>query len=287
MTNDDTNETNPYLRWRREHPVGTLDPEVEILIRQWQAVTWRDFECFAMFDDVIDPWLKGQKSPLPDLVEYITGYGYSRIVTGRWKKLPIDIPSEDLADWDKNSSLAATIEQLGDYEGGVAGGILEMLHADQDKVLTLVKLQLAELYEELAILTTQPIAEFTPTQWEYEDLGMDYTGWEIEELDRIFVIYEKLFCFQRGLKDSKWLMLHDDNPDFHLPNQGFYDALNSIDADELHTNLSKAEPRLREILDFWAHTIIKHTGKPYHRPYDRDGAAPKEFWWRHKKPDTK
>lgn len=280
MNTDKNDETSPYTLWRQKYPVGTLESHQEIRIQQWLKATSELLELFRMFDDDIEPWLNKRESSEPDLIAFIAGYGHSRTLIGDWKDLPIDIPAEDVADWEENSGFAATLEQLHDYQAGVAGSVPEMLHTDQDEVITLIKKQLAELYDELNTLVAKPIAEFTPTQWENEDIGMDYQSWEIKELDRIFDVYEKLWCFEQGIEELRMLMITEDDPEFHLPNVGFYESLKSINSHELMSNLAKAEPKLREVLKLWSNTIISYTGKPYHRPYDN--TAPKIFWWRHK-----
>jgi hypothetical protein len=272
---------NPFVSWRLQHPVKTLNAETEIRIQQWVQVNHKLLELFDQFDDIIEPWLKGNSSIEPDLVAFIAGYGYSRTVTGDWKDLPIDIPESELTNWEENSGLFVTIEQLRDYEAGVAGSIPEILHTHANEVMGLIKKQLEDAYRQLELLVSKPTTDFSPTQWSDEDADDESAEWEVEDLDKIFDLYEKLWCFEQGIEEIRMFMITEDNPEFHLPNRGFYEVLKSIDSHTLLSNLAKAEPKMREILKLWSGTIMQYSGKPYHRPYDE--IAPEIFWWRHKK----
>jgi hypothetical protein len=273
---------NPFVAWRSRHPAGTLDAQTDVRIHQWVRVNHELLDLFDQFDYSIEPWLKGREKPEPHLVTFIAGYGYSRTVTGDWKQLPIDIPEAQVADWQENSGLISTIEQLHGYQAAVAGSVAEILHEKRDGVVRLVQDQLKKLYDELSILVVKPLDTFTPTQWPQEMVGEEETNVEVKELDRIFDIYERLWCFEQGIEELRMLMITEDNPRFHVPNRDFYDALMSIDSQELLKRLDRAEPKLREILKFWSTTIMKYSGKPYHRPFDAN--APEVFWWRHYKP---
>ena len=143
-----------------------------------------------------------------------------------------------------------------------------------------VRLQLKKRYAELNDLVEKPIQEFAPTQWVEDMMGEEETGREVERLDRIFDLYEELWCFEEGIEPLRMIMITEDDPEFHLPSKAFYDALLSIDSHELLSKLRAAEPKLREVMRLWSGTVMKMTGEPYHRPYNPE--APKEFWWRHR-----
>lgn len=271
--------TNPYVRWRDQHPHRSVSAETNARIWQWQRVTSELLALFDLFDDEIEPWLKGRKLPEPNLVALIAGYGYTRIVTGNWTSLPIDIPESELQDWDDNSGLLVTIEQLRDYQAGVASYIPTMLHSREKEVLALIDTQLNRLYDELETLVAKPIDDFTPTQWPDEMIGEEDVDQEVKELDRIFDLYEQLWCFEHGIEELRMLMITEDNPEFHLPSEAFYNALKSIDSHKLVETLHRAEPKLKQVLRLWSQVTMSYTGKPYHRPYEP--SAPAEFWWRH------
>jgi len=273
--------TNPFVSWRSQHQSHTLDAGTEKLIQQWIRVNHDLLALFDAFDDAIEPWIKGRKSPEPDLVGFIAGYGYSRTVTGDWVSMPIEIPEGELANWDSNSGLFVTLEQLHDYQAGVAGSVAEILHTRSKEFISLVNKQLTRLYDELDVLTSRSIADFRPTQWSQDELGDQEVGQEIDELDRIFDVYEKLWCFEQGIEELRMLVITEDDSEFHLPSQAFYDALKSIDSQKLLSNLEHAKPKLEAILKLWANTRMAYSSKPYHRPGDRN--APDSFWWRHSK----
>lgn len=279
MNNENSN--NPFASWRSQHPSTTLDAETERRIQQWVRVSHDLLGLFDQFDSDIEPWVQGRKSPLPDLVGFVAGYGYSRTVTGDWKDLPIDIPADEVENWEKNSSLIGSLEQLYDYQAGVAGSVAEILHTRSKEFVSLVNKQLTTLYDELGVLVARSLTDFTPTQWSNEDMGEQEVGQEIDELDRIFDVFEKLWCFEQGIEELRMLVITEDDPEFHLPSQAFYDALKSIDSQKLLSNLEHAKPKLEAILKSWANTRMTYSGKPYHRPGDRN--APNAFWWRHPK----
>ena len=274
-------QKNPFVSWRAQHPSTALDAGTEKLIQQWVRVNHDLLALFNAFDDNIEPWLKRRKSPEPDLVAFIAGYGYSRTVTGDWKAMPIEIPEGELTNWDSNTGLFVTLEQLHDYQAGVAGSVAEIFHAGAKEFVALVNKQLTKLYDELDVLTARSLTGFMPTQWSDEDIGDEESGQEIDELDRIFDVYEKLWCFEQGIEELRMLMITEDDPEFHLPSQAFYDALKSIDSQKLLSTLERAKPKLNVVLKLWANTRMSYSGKPYHRPGDRN--APDVFWWRHSK----
>lgn len=273
--------TNPFVSWRTQHPSTALDAGTEKLIQQWVRVNHDLLALFDTFDDNIEPWLKRRKSPEPDLVAFIAGYGYSRTVTGDWNAMPIEIPEGELANWDSNTGLFVTIEQLHDYQAGVAGSVAEILHAGAKEFVALVNEQLTKLYDELDVLVARSIDDFRPSQWSQDEIGDQESGREIDKLDRIFDVYEELWCFEQGIEEIRMLMITEDDLDFHLPSQAFYDALKSIDSQKLLSTLEHAKPKLNVVLKLWANTRMSYSGKPYHRPGDRN--APDVFWWRHSK----
>lgn len=275
-----SDNSNPFVRWRIRHPSNTLDLETERAIQQWSRVNHELYELMEIADEAIVPWSeKAQNAHVPDLVAYIAGYGYSRTVTGDWKSLPIEIPDSELADWEENSGIVHTMEKLRRYQGGIAGVVPRLLFARKDDAIGLINVQLKRLYDELDLLVARPIADFLPTQWDEEALYQEVVGEEIKKLDRIFDVYEELWCFEQGIEELRMLMITEDDPDFHLPSKEFYDALVSVSSHELLRVLDAAEPKLREILRTWSNTRMVYSGKPYHRPYDQD--APEVFWWRH------
>ncbi len=272
---------NPFVEWRREHNNLTLDSETETHVQQWVTVNRELFALFRHYDNVIEPWLKKPNSlPEPNLVHFIAGYGYSRTVTGNWKVMPIEIPEGEFKDWDENSGLFVTLEQLHDYQAGVAGSVAEMLGANLKAVVKLITKQLDERYAELEQLVAAPLTSFAPTQWTEEEEWDEDALREIPRLDRIFDLYEELWCFEQGIEELRMLMITEDDEEFRLPNNAFYDALLSIDSHKLVVNLERAEPRLREVLKLWSETTMHYSGRPYHRPYDQN--APEVFWWRHR-----
>lgn len=272
-------QTNPFVRWQLEHPRQENDRATNIRISQWVRVNHEFFALFDIADDVIIPWSEGRTSTEPDFVAYIAGYGYSRLVTGDWQDLPINIPASEYDDWEENSGMVYTLEKLRAYQAGVASAIPQALYRRTDDVVKLINEQLTKRYDELRTLAAQSLDSFSPTQWSDDELYEDEAGHEIKQLDRIFDLYEELWCFEQGIEELRMLMISEDDAEFRLPNSGFYAALVSIDSHELLATLKAAEPKLKAILTLWAKTTMTYSGKPYHRPYDE--AAPGAFWWRH------
>lgn len=274
--------SNPFVTWRKQHPHHSVDHETNIRIYQWQRVMDELLGLFEMFDTDIEPWIQGRKLPEPDFVAFVAGYGYTRTVTGNWKTLPIDIPEDQLEAWRENSGLVVTIDELRDWQAGVAGIIPTVLHARQAEFVALVTKQLTKLYDELGSLADKPLADFEPTQWPEEALGDEVIDQEVKELDRIFDLYEELWCFEQGIEELRMFMITENSREFHLPSKKFYEALKSINSQKLLETLHAAEPKLRQILKLWSDTTMSYTGKPYHRPHDENALA--AFWWRHQKP---
>jgi hypothetical protein len=275
-----TTSNNPFVLWRAEHPASSLDAQTEVRIQQWIRVNRELLELFDQFDDAIEPWLEGRTTNEPDLVSFIAGYGYSRLVAGNWTSLPIDIPESEQTRWNKDAGLIASITELNDWQAGVSGSVADILHANTFGAIALIHAQLTQLQCELAGLVAKPLAEFAPTQWPDEMIGEEEVTWEIKDLDRIFNLYEQLICFVQGIEELRKIMITEYDEDLHLPNQEFYDALLSINSHELLETLQRAEPKLKQILKLWDDTTMSYSGKPYHRPYDKN--APAEFWWRHR-----
>ena len=271
---------SPYVAWRLQHPDATLEPSTLVRINQWVDISHSLNGLLRSYYDSIEPWLEGKTNRSPDLVSFIAGYGRSVAVIGDWKDLPIAIPDSELENWRENTSLAVTLEELREWQAGIAGIVPEVLHLQLEKSIKLIRAQLKKRYTELEELTQRPIESFAPTQWHEDMVGEEELGQEVQELDRIFDLYEELWCFQQGIEPLRMIMITEDDPEFHLPSQTFYDALLSIDSHELLSNLRDAEPKLKQVLKMWSETIMTYSGEPYHRPYDP--LAPKEFWWRHR-----
>lgn len=272
-------EENPFTRWRAAHPHGATTSATNIRIAQWLRVNDELLELFDMYDDDIKPWLTGVTSRQPDLVAFVAGYGYTRIVTGNWTDLPIEIPEAELSDWQENSGLVTSLDELRNYQAGVAACIPEMLHVNMDLVQVTLKNQLSLACDELSELAAKPVDAYTPTEWPEESYGDEYIEQEDQKLRRLFDVYEMLYCFESGIEELRIFMITEDNPELHVPNQAFYDTLVSIDSRQPLEIMQNAEPKLREIIRAWAR--VKRDidqGRPFYR---EDPDAPDAFWWRH------
>lgn len=174
------------------------------------------------------------------------------------------------------------MDQLREYQAGVAGCVPLMLHTDLPRVIETLNRQLSAHYTELRQLAAQPTVSFAPTQWPVEAIGDDVIDAEDEKLDRIFSLFEKLYCFELGIEELRVFMISEDDPEFHVPSTAFYDALISISSHTLLATLDAAEPKLRAIIvKLWSETTMEYTGQPYYR---QRSDAPDSFWWRHHKP---
>ena len=269
---------DPFGDWRDQHPHASLSRETNQRISQWLEVSHAMLNAFDQFEDEIEPWLKGKSKDEPDLVEFISRYGFIIEVTGNWTELPIDIPENEVEHWDKHSSLVVTMEQLEDWRAAVSGSAIQMLQINTELTISTIKKQLHARYEALAEQALRPLRDFTPKQW--SDIGWleDGAVEERRQLDVIFKLFESLHCFEQGIEMLRMITITEDDPDFDLPNKAFYEALVSIDSQTLMEALHLAEPKLKEILALWSTTVMQYHGSVF---YQEDENAPDTFWWRH------
>lgn len=270
--------SNPFVEWRLQNPHSTLTTEQNQRVDQLVTITIMMNRMFDKLEDEIEPWLKGLSKNEADLVKYISQYGFILEVTGNWTEHPIDIPADQLEEWKKHSGVLVTMEQIESWRAGIAGGVGRMLQLNLSLTVQTIKNQLHQRYEALADMSTQSIRKYTPTQWDPDEIGEDYTGQEIERLDRIFEAYEELYCFEQGIEMLRMIMITEEAPKFNVPSKEFYDALVSIDSQTLMEVLHLAEPKLKEILTLWSTMLMEYSGRTYYR---EDPEAPDTFWWRH------
>lgn len=272
-------QQTPFMKWRNANPHQSVSSETNLLIEQWFDALACVRSCVNIYYDTAEAWLTDQSKPEPDLVKFVANYGYTMTVTGNWKKMPIVIPDEELPEWEAIEWMPPTINSLRAYQASVPGIMTEMLGKNTKAVIELLNKQLSARYAELAELSNMPIEHFTPVQWDEEQVFEDEAMHELDDIGRIFNIYEELECFESGIELLRMLMITEDEPEFNLPNVGYYEALVSINSAHLAQAQGAAKPKLEAIIKYWLKQKMEYSGgKPFYQDLDR---APDRFWWRH------
>lgn len=268
-----------FERWRSENPHYKVAEETNILIHQWVEACLVLGRSLDIYYDTGEYWLKDHAKPVPDMVKLVANYGYSRIITGNWTRMPIDIPADELPEWEKAGSLPPTLEGVRSYQAEIAGTFMEMLNDDAEAVVKLIKQQLEERYDQLRRLAAQPLEAFTPRQWSEEAANEEEWFREAEKLDQLFVEYEELWCFESGIEELRMLTITEEDERFLLPNPTYFDLLVSLDGPRLMRELASTEPVLKKVLRHLANQRMSYDdGQTY---LADDKAAPDAFWWRH------
>jgi hypothetical protein len=268
-----------FERWRSENPHYKVAEETNLLIDQWVDACLVLGRSLDIYYDVGEYWEKDHSKPAPDMVKLVANYGYSRIMTGNWTRMPISIPTAELPEWEKTGSLPPTIDGIRTYQAEIAGLFMEMLDTNPEVIVALIKQQLEERYDHLKQLAAQPLEAFTPVQWSEEAANEEEWFREAERLDEVFVIYEELWCFESGIEELRMLTITEEDERFSLPNTGYFDLLVSLNSPHLMRVLADAEPVLKKVLRHLASQKMAYNDG---RPYLADKkAAPEAFWWRH------
>lgn len=268
-----------FERWRSENPHYKVAEETNLLVHQWVNACLVLGHSLDIYYDVGEYWEKDRSKPAPDMVKLVANYGYSRITTGNWTRMPITIPAAELPEWEKAGSLPPTIDGIRSYQAKIAGLFMEMLDTNPEAIVTLIKQQLEERYNRLKRLTAQPLEVFTPIQWSEEAANEEEWFREAEKLDEVFVAYEELWCFESGIEELRMFTITEEDERFSLPNTGYFDLLVSLDSPHLMRVLADAEPMLKKVLRYLASQKMTYNdGRPY---LADEKAAPEAFWWRH------
>lgn len=271
----------PFGKWRKQHPLESIDDATNIKIDQWFNVSDVADNLIDDSYETVDPWLERKTTDEPNFVKFFAGWGYIRAITGDWKSVPIDIPPSELDEWKSNGGLPATIDDIRGDEAQLVWIIADALNRRFDDTIALIKNQLDALLSELAELSSKPLDSFTPTQWDADSSEVYWADDERKELDRIFSLYETIWCFEQGLEGLRMLVVTEVDPEIGVPSQKFFDGLMTINSHKVMVTLKDAEPKMKEILKLWSQTIMAYSNKPYYVQRDWE---PEAFWWRHWKP---
>jgi len=216
----------------------------------------------------------GSVDSLPDLVECVALYGYSRLLIQGWKNLPIKIPAVQAEAW-REWGFGATLNEFRERQAGIAGGFLELAGRDPERTKNTVEAELKEKMSELRVLIEKPPGEYIPQRFTEQEL--DESDWFLESdqrdhLDRPFKLYEQLICFDYGFQKFRMFCVTEEDKELNLPNKELYEALQQIDLSRIQLQLDVAEPKLRQILRH----LTKHNYLELNNVF-----APETFWWRH------
>jgi hypothetical protein len=274
--------------WYKSHPETT---GLDIYI--WNKFADRtDYGFWIEFD--YEDWLaSGRTTPPPDLIEWVSWYGYIRIRLPIWK-LPIKLTPAEVAQWQK-AGYYVTVEDFQHAIGSMAGGFLAVSGKEPQLTVRIMQQQLRDKLDELDRLASLPLdGTYTPTSMksqirqefatnhglrgaELDDavheaaLEDDYDR-ELDVFDKPFVLRQQLESFVCGLEKFRLFAVSEHEPELNLPNQALHDALMQIDLNDLISRLAKTDPKLRRILKHLASYDCYDLNADY---------EPEEFWWRH------
>ncbi len=275
---------------RRWNEANKPDKATELKIRRWLSAGTMPAEALEIEWEAED-WLKDRSKPTPDFVACIAWYGKTRLMLQGWK-LPIDVPESDFDEW-REVGYYMTIEDFQKDLAGVAGGFLELAARDPQLFVGIIQQQLAEKLARLDELANLPLEDYTPQITEAA-LTAKYTAKglgeaevreavseilldsddivESRDIDRPFVLYEQLICFEWGMEKFNMFAISEHSNELNLPNKKLYETLGQIDLNQLLARLAKVEPKLKAIL----HHLAKYQYFRLDNP-----VAPEGFWWRH------
>lgn len=238
-----------------------------------------------------EAWYNDRSNPVPDLVECIGHYGYSRLLIQHWKQFPIEIPADQADAW-REWGFGASLFEFRERQASVAGGFLELAVKDPALTVQLIEAQLQQKFAELTRLIHLPIEDYTP-QFTEDALtarfkAEGYSEREVRErvetemaedgvhepsyIGRPFHRYEQLLCFEWGMEKLRIFSATENAPELGLPSMELYNALLQIDLNTVIRQFEAAEPQLRRIL--------QHLARLNYFELDND-TAPERFWWRH------
>lgn len=254
---------------------GETDPHIRLGLSKWMHA--RNAITSGLVEQgVLEDWLNGASTEEPDLVEYLSNYTYSFILTRSWRELPIRV-SEEEAPAYREHNYGTTLTELQFLQLGVLGGFLSLCGRDPAKAVALMQRQLRKKLDQLNELLAQPLETFTPTpitpedEWNGEDDEIrDDDKWRFNQP---FDLFDQLTYFAYGMEHAR-MRSFDENPLLGLPNVDLFNALREIDLPSLLGELKKHEAGLKRILRH----LAKHQGNNLVTNREE---APDEAWWRH------
>jgi hypothetical protein len=270
--------------WYQSHPETTSED-----IFLWTDLADQTDAAYLIGFDYED-WPPYQSGPAPDLVKYVSLYGYIRLRLYTWK-LPIDLSPEEMKRW---RAAGYFVEKL-DFEdalASVAGGFLDIAGRNPATAVQAIGRQLESKLSELESLADLPIEDYTPeytspllrakytakgiTGEQLEDAideaMIEYSWNERQGINEPFVIREELECFAWGFEKLRLIAVSEHNEELGLPNPILYEALMHIDLNALHGRLHHIDLKLKRILS--------HLASYDYFKLDAD-VEPQRFWWRH------
>lgn len=270
--------------WYQSHPETT----------SWDIFQWTDLadqtDAAHLIGFDYEDWLPFQSGPAPDIVKYVSLYGYVRLRLSTWK-LPIDLPHEEMERW-RSAGYFVEKRDFEDALASVAGGFLEITGRNPPTATRVIAEHFADKLTKLESLADLPLDDYTPEYTEpllrvkytargitgkqledaIDEAMIEYSWNEQQGLDEPFVMREELECFAWGIEKLRILAITDHNEELGLPNPTLHDALMGIDLNAFHGRLQQIDPKLKRILNHLASY-----------DYDKLNAAyePERFWWRH------
>lgn len=260
-------------------------------VHRWIDLMYRPEHAFRI-EFSYEDWLSSQRNtPPPDLVEWVSWYGYTRLRLQNWK-LPIDLSPVEFERW-REGGYYVTVADFQEELAKVAAGFLSVAGSEPRLTVRIIGQQLADKLAELDRMVSLPLERFTPKEMpeqiraqfeahgytgaELEDavdeavLESDHIG-EMEVFDKPFALRQQLASFEWAMEKFRMFALSEIEPGLNLPNQALHDALMAIDLNGLHARFAEADFGLRKI---WEHLAKFNC-------YDLNADdEPEQFWWRH------
>jgi|GEM_PF-4321607 len=282
-----------------------LNPEIEKAYLQLHPGAGRSLFLWTQFiyriddanliSDAYEDWLKtSRRAPAPDLVEWISWYGYIDLRLRTWK-LPIKLTPVEMKQWQQAGYLV-TLEDFYEEHSGVAGGLAAELGKNPTLAIQIIQQQLDEKLAELNRLADLPLEHYTPKaqEWQIRERFAKQYGWSGETLDdevdlemleddhlfevrkfkQPFHLREQLESFEWGMEQIRMVVLGEVAPELGLPNKQLFEAFMRIDLNGLLAQLAEVDEKLKRI---WNH-LAEY--KCYCLNAEHE---PERFWWRHYK----
>jgi hypothetical protein len=280
-------DTSIVHDWYKKHPETT-----SLQIYQWTKLADRTDHAFRI-QFAYEDWLPtDRKTPPPDLVKWVSWYGYIRLRLQTWE-LPIKLRPQEMQRW-REAGYFVTLEDFQESLAKVAAGFLYLAGQTPNLTIRILRDQLGAKLARLDELASLPVDEvYRPEFTEplirkrYVERGLkgqqledaieeavleDYHMMEVRRFEEPFTLRQQLESFEWGMEKFRMFCMSERSEKVGLPNKELFDALMRIDLNELIAQLQEVDIKLRRI---WQN-LAKYDC------YDlNDDIEPEQFWWRH------
>jgi hypothetical protein len=242
----------------------------------WRHVTMlqRASEAVSQATELQEAWeakYSNRQLPEVDLVRCVSLYGFSRLLVQDWKEFPIEVPPDKIGLWREWGLGASLSEFRSQWQGGIAGGFLELAGRNPRATVVNINSRLQARYARLAKLLRRPDNWYNPATFTRDQRADGEDEIDNERIEEVFRLFQELTCFGYAFPFLHGYCITETDTELGLPNLDLYTAFDSVDVNELNGNLGQGERRLREILQYLVskrHSVSIPTD-------------PDTFWWRH------